>query len=233
METMAYLAAKLNKSVIRVIPLIIVLLFLQLAVFQTPPESNRQIIFGSALTIMGLFLFLQGIKLSFLPLAETTGAELHKLKRRVIVPVFFVIGIIVTLTEPTLAAVAHEAETLSGGTLSARLILGLTALGFGGGMALGVTKVLFNIGFVRILVPALAILALLACFCDMHFAALAFNCAGAITGPANVPINVMLILGLTRSIRGVDPLAAGFGMVGLSLLGAAGAILAVGAFMGA
>lgn len=228
MESFWFLVKEFKGVVVSVAPLVVILLVLKLLILRSPLESNRQFLFGTLFTIVGLFLFLQGAQMSLIPLAEATGADLVKLNRPLILVIAFCIGFVATLVEPALTAVTHEAEITSVGAITQKLLLTLTAFGFACGMLLGVFKIIYNINFLWILVPALAAMAVLGFFCDQTFAALAFDCAGATTGPVNIPVNMAIALGLARSIEGVDPLTAGFGMVGLTMFGVAAAIMVVG-----
>lgn len=232
MEFVEFVVKELKGVVFSVAPLVIILLVLKLVVFRSPLESNKQFLFGVVFTILGLFLFLQGAQMSLIPVAESAGSDLVKLPRWLIIVVAFIIGFVATLVEPALASVTHEAENVSVGAISSKFLMGLTAFGFAIGMTLGVVKIILNINFLYILVPALLLLAVLAYFCDQTFAAIAFDCAGATTGPVNIPVNMAIALGLARTVEGVDPLTAGFGIVGLTVLGVAGAIMTFGVLRG-
>ena len=166
-----------------------------------------------------------------IPAAESTGAEFYKLSRPVILGLAFCIGFAATLVEPALSVVTHEAEITSVGAITQRFLMIVTAIGFSIGMVLGVVKIIYNINFLWILVPSLVILAVVGLFCNQTFAAIAFDCAGATTGPVNIPVNLAIALGLARSIEGVDPLTAGFGIIGLTMIGVAAAIMTVGLFV--
>ncbi len=99
-------------------------------------------------------------------------------------------------------------------------------------MALGATKILYNINFLHILIPVLLVLAGLGYCSSQTMGAIAFDCAGATTGPVNIPVNMAIALGLARGVEGLDPLTAGFGLVGLTVLCVAMAILGVGILRG-
>lgn len=230
MELLTFVAKELKGVVTSVAPLVIILLVLKLVVFRSPMENNKQFIFGVIFTIIGLFLFLQGAQMSLIPLAESTGGELVKVSRPLIIVIAFCIGFVATLVEPALASVTHEAENVSVGAITARSLMILTAFGFAVGMTLGVVKIIYNINFLYILIPMLIILAVLGYFCNTTFAAIAFDCAGATTGPVNIPVNMAIALGLARTVEGVDPLSAGFGIVGLTVIFVAAAIMLVGCF---
>lgn len=230
MEFLAFFVKELKGVVFSVAPLVIILLLLKFAVFRSPLESNKQFAFGVVFTIFGLCLFLQGAQMSLIPVAESAGSELIKLPRWLIIIVAFAIGFVATLVEPALASVTHEAENVSVGAISSKFLMGLTAFGFAIGMTIGIIKIIYNINFLTILVPALVVLAVLGYFCNQTFAAIAFDCAGATTGPVNIPVNMAIALGLAQSVEGVDPLTAGFGIIGLTVLGVAAAIMTFGVF---
>lgn len=228
MELVEFLAKELKGVVFSVAPLVVILLVLKLVVFRSPLENNKQFIFGVLFAILGLFMFLQGAQMSLIPLAESTGSEMVRLGRPWIIVIAFCIGFVATLVEPALASVTHEVENVSVGAITQKFLMGLTAFGFAVGMTVGVVKIIYNINFIHILVPALLILAVLAYFCDQTFAAIAFDCAAATTGPVNIPVNMAIALGLARTVEGVDPLTAGFGIVGMTVLGVAASIMTMG-----
>ena len=232
MELFVFLAKELKSVVFSVLPLVAILVILKLLVFRSPFESNKQFVFGVVFTILGLFLFLQGAQMSLIPAAESAGAELVRLNRPLIILVAFCIGFVATLVEPALSAVTTEAENISVGVITSRFLMFVTALGFAVGMSLGVIKIIYNINFLYILVPALLILAVLGCFSSQTMGAIAFDCAGATTGPVNIPVNMAIALGLARSVEGIDPLTAGFGLVGLTVLFVAMSIMGFGILRG-
>ena len=232
MDSIWFLVKEFKGVVFSVLPLAVILLVLKLAIFRSPLESNKQFSIGIVLTVVGLFVFLQGAQMSLIPVAESTGAEMYKISRPLIILAAFAIGFVATLVEPALASVTKEAEITSVGAIPQKLLMLLTAVGFGIGMVLGVVKIMYHINFLWILVPALVILAILGIFCDQTFAALAFDCAGATTGPVNIPVNMAIALGLARTIEGVDPLTAGFGIIGLTVIGVSGSIMTIGVIKG-
>lgn len=231
MDGFMFLLREFKNTVFSVLPLIVILLLLKLVIFRSPLESNKQFIVGTLFTIVGLFVFLQGAQMSLIPVAESAGSEMYKLSQPVIIIVAFVIGFASTLVEPALTSVTQQAENVAVGAVTARFLTIVTALGFSIGMVLAVVKIIYNWNFLWIVVPALVILAVLGLFCNQTFAAIAFDCAGATTGPVNIPVNLALALGLARTVEGADPLTAGFGIIGLTIIGVACAIMTVGLFI--
>ncbi len=228
MDSFWFLIKEFKGVVFSVAPLLLILVILKLFIFRSPLESNKQFIVGSLFAIIGLFLFLQGAQMSMIPAAQDVGNLMARMSRPVILLIAFAIGFVATLVEPALSSVTKEAEITSVGAITQRYLMMLTACGFAFGMVLGVGKIIYNINFLSILVPALAVLIILGYFCDQTFAAIAFDCAGATTGPVNIPVNTAIALGLANSIKGVDPLTAGFGIIGLTVVGVAVAIMLAG-----
>ena len=92
--------------------------------------------------------------------------------------------------------------------------------GFAFGLALGLYRIMSGTPFLKLLVPLLLLVVALSFFTPEPFDALASDAASATTGPVNIPINMAIAIGLASVIKGADPLISGFGVVGLTSLGA-------------
>lgn len=214
-------------------PIVFGLLVFQIVVLKSPLEKPQSFIGGYALSLVGLFLFLKGLTLCLLPLGESVGANLPALDNKfLIIMVGFAIGYLATLAEPALHALAMEAEEVSVGALNKRVLIQAVAIGFGAGMALGVTKILFQISTSKIVIPLLFATIIIAYFAPEGIVGIAFDSASATTGPINIPINMAVALGLSRVLEASDPLLNGFGLVGLTSLGAAISVLVLGIIVG-
>lgn len=225
METLAPLWETMRS----IIPLTAIMAFFQLVVLRRPIENVKEFLLGFGLAVIGLHLFLKGATMSLLPLGDSVGRNIHILERRwLIVVIAFVIGYFGTLVEPALKALALEVEELSVGVIHHRVLIHGVAVGFGLGMAIGVTKILLNIPYIKIVVPLLALIIVLSFFAPEPFGAIAFDSASATTGPVNIPLNMALAIGLASVIKTVDPLISGFGIVGLTSIGAMISVLVLG-----
>lgn len=96
------------------------------------------------------------------------------------------------------------------------------------GMGIGIFKILHNITYIKILVPLLLIVLILAFIAPEEFVSIAMDAASATTGPVNIPLNMALAIGLTKEMEGADPLMAGFGIIGLTSIGAMVSVLILG-----
>lgn len=219
----------LLETISSVLPLAGILLFLQLIVFKQPLQNNAEFIAGFIMTIIGLHFFLKGVEFSLIPLGDAVGGNFVRIEKKWIVMIIgFVIGYFATLVEPGLKALALEIEDLSAGAIPNKVLIHGVAVGFGFGMVIGLSRILYNIPFVKIIVPLLAIVVLLVFITPEPFNSVAFDAASATTGPVNIPINMALAVGLATVIEGIDPLLAGFGVVGLTSVGSMISVMVLG-----
>ena len=95
-----------------------------------------------------------------------------------------------------------------------------------------IAKILFQISSTRIIIPLLFVTIILTYFAPEGIVGIAFDSASATTGPINIPINMAVALGLSKVLAASDPLLNGFGLVGLTSIGAAISVLIMGIIVG-
>ncbi|NMB18342.1 MAG: DUF1538 domain-containing protein [Erysipelothrix sp.] len=204
-----------------ILPLTAILLLFQVLVLRKPLENVKDFMLGIVFASIGLHLFLKGTNMSLIPLGDSVGRNLYVLDRKwLIILIGFVIGYFGTLVEPALKTLALEVEELSAGAIPQKLLIHVVAGGFGFGMAVGLYKIITNTPYIKVVLPLLAIVFVLSIFAPQPYGAIAMDSASATTGPVNIPINMALAVGLASIIEDVDPLLAGFGVVGLTSIGA-------------
>lgn len=212
-----------------ILPLTLILLFFQLVVLKRPIEDIKKFTIGFVFATFGLHLFLMGTNMSLIPLGSSVGRNLHVLDSKWnIVFLGFVLGYFGTLVEPALRTLALEVEELSVGAISHKVLLHGVAAGFGMGMSIGLYKIISNVPYIKIIVPLLVIVVILIFFTPEPYISIAMDSASATTGPVNIPLNMALAVGLASIIEGVDPLLSGFGIIGLTSVGAMVSVLLLG-----
>ncbi|MDD3699314.1 MAG: DUF1538 domain-containing protein [Atribacterota bacterium] len=212
-----------------VLPLVLALAFFQLVVLRKPIKNVKEFIIGVLLSIFGLHFFLKGVSMSLLPLGDSVGGNLVVLDRKwLIVAIAFVIGYFGTLVEPALKTLALEVEEISIGAIPNKVLIHAVAVGFGAGMGIGVYKILNNISYVKVVAPLLLVILVLIFFAPEEFVSIAMDSASATTGPVNIPLNMALAIGSAKVLENVDPLLSGFGIVGLTSVGAVISVLILG-----
>lgn len=212
-----------------ILPLTIIMVVFQVFILKKPMDNVGKFGIGIVFAIIGLHLFLKGTTMSLIPLGDSVGRNMHLLDRKfLIILVGFIIGYFGTLVEPALRALAVEVEEVSAGAISQRVLIHGVAAGFGLGMGIGLFKIINNISYVKVIVPLLAIVIVLIFLAPKVYVAIAMDSASATTGPVNIPINMALAIGVASVIEGVDPLLSGFGVIGLTSVGAMISVLILG-----
>lgn len=212
-----------------ILPLTLILVVFQVFILKKPLHSIKDFILGLVLAVLGLHFFLKGTSMSLMPLGESVGRNLVVIERKwLIVFIAFIIGYLGTLVEPALRVLALQVEEVSIGVISNKILVHAVAFGFGLGMALGIYKILMNISYVKIIVPLLVLIIIMIFLTPESFVSIAMDAGSATTGPVNIPLNMLLAVGLAGIIEGSDPLLAGFGIVGLTSIGAMISVLALG-----
>lgn len=212
-----------------ILPLTIIMVVFQVFILKKPIENVGEFTIGVILSILGLHLFLKGTTMSLIPLGDSVGRNLYLLDKKIfIVLIGFIIGYFGTLVEPALRTLALEVEEVSAGAISQTVLIHGVAAGFGLGMGIGLFKIINNISYIKIIVPLLALVLILIFLSPKMYVSIAMDSASATTGPVNIPINMALAIGIASVIEGVDPLLSGFGVVGLTSIGAMISVLVLG-----
>lgn len=212
-----------------ILPLALLLSIFQVIILKKPIENIGQFIIGILLTSLGLHLFLKGSNMSLIPMGDSVGRNLHIINNKwIIIAIGFAVGYFGTLVEPALKILAMEVEEVSAGAINNRVLIQGVAIGFGIGMALGLFRIISDISYIKILLPMLIVIGVLAVMTPAPYDAIAMDSASATTGPVNIPINMAIAVGLASIIETADPLLAGFGVVGLTSLGAMISVMILG-----
>lgn len=212
-----------------VLPIALFLILFQVFFLKKPIENAKTFIFGIILTTVGFHFFLSGISISLIPLGESVGRSLLDIDHKWIIVLFgFVLGYFATLAEPGLRTLAFGVEEISAGSIRGNMLIQFVAFGFSSGMAIGILKVMGNISNAKVMIPFIAVIAVLMYFAPDNFIALALDAASASTGPISIPIGMTIAIGISSAVSGSDPLANGFGIVALTGLGTITSVLSFG-----
>ena len=221
--------APLWETVKGILPLTMIMLFFQVVILKRPVENIPQFSLGIVLSILGLHFFLKGTTMSLIPLGDSVGRNLYLLDNTLfIVLIAFVLGYFGTLVEPALQTLALEIEEVSAGAIGRNVLVHGVAAGFGFGMSLGIFKIIKDISYMKIIVPLLILVLVLTFIAPDLYVSIAMDSASATPGPVNIPINMALAIGVASVIEGVDPLISGFGIIGLTSVGAMVSVLILG-----
>lgn len=207
-----------------VAPICLLIAGFQLFVLRRRVARLPRVLWGFAFVIVGLALFLLGLEMALFPLGEAMAVQLTAAPAQSwtdysLTYLFaFSMGAATAIAEPALIAVAHKAETVSGGAIQAQGLRWAVALGVGCGVAVGALRIVLGIPLAYFISAAYLIVILQTFFTPKQIVPLAYDSGGVATSTVTVPLITALGLGLANRVPGRDPLIDGFGLVAFAAL---------------
>lgn len=223
-RTKIILGEKVRESMSSVLPITVIVLVLGLTAAPLPVDVLLAFLAGAALLILGMGFFTLGAEAAMTPIGEQTGAHMASSRRLwIIVTVSFLIGVVVTMSEPDLQVLASQVPGIPNAVL-----VGAVAAGVGVFLVVALLRILFQVSLRWLLIGSYALVFVLAAFfVPGDFLAVAFDSGGVTTGPMTVPFIMALGLGVS-SIRSDENAAQdSFGLVALCSVGPILAVLAL------
>lgn len=219
------LREKLIESAKSVLPISAIVMILCMTIAPIEMSHFTSFIFGSAILIIGISLFTLGAEVSMTPMGEYVGAQMTRSKKIwLIILLSFVVGFMITMSEPDLQILATYVPSINPSIL---LVLSVSA-GVGIFLVIAMLRILFRINLKWLLLGFYIIAFTLASFVRPDFWAVAFDSGGVTTGPMTVPFIMALGVGVS-SIRSDDKESSdSFGLVSLCSVGPIVAVLILG-----
>ena len=215
------LREKRNEALKAVLPIVALVLLLSFTIAPISSSILLCFLMGALLVIAGMMFFTLGAELAMTPMGERVGSSLTKCRKLpILAALTFILGFIITISEPDLQVLAQQVPSVPNMTL-----IVFVACGVGIFLVAALFRMLFSISLPRMLLFFYVIVFVLAFFVPDSFLAVAFDSGGVTTGPMTVPFIMALGIGIS-SIRG-DLHAAddSFGLVALCSIGPILAVL--------
>lgn len=192
----------------------------QLVFLKLPRPEITRIVVGTLIAAVGLFLFLLGASVAFMPFGRLIGETFGALSSQVWMPLIFgaVLGFVTTWGEPAVRILAEQVEQASSGAIRQGVVLVAVCIGVAAAVAIGVVRIVFDVPLVWILVPGYALAIALLWISDRRFVAIAVDSGGVATGPLANTFLLALALGIAAVMPNRDPLVHGLGLVALIAL---------------
>ena len=209
------------KAVLPVVGIVIVLSFTI-----APITSSILLCFlvGAVMVMAGMMFFTLGAEMSMTPMGEKVGARMTQSKNILLIVVLsFLLGVVITISEPDLQVLATQVPSVPNMTL----ILAV-AVGVGIFLVIALLRMLIGVALPPLLTFFYIAVFVLAFLVPENFRAVAFDSGGVTTGPMTVPFIMALGVGIA-SIRN-DHHAAddSFGLVALCSIGPILAVMVLG-----
>jgi len=228
-----YVSVRFIDQARAVIPLAVYLMLFQLLILRQGVDGSWVITAGLFAVIIGLMLFMEGLKQGLMPLGESLGSGLpSKSSLPVVLIIAFILGIGVTFAEPAIGALKQAGQLVDLykapylyallNQWSEVLVL-VVGAGVGLAVVLGTLRFLYGWSLKPLiyltLAPTLLLTMYLASDEQLSRAlALAWDCGAVTTGPVTVPLVLALGIGIASSAGKGDSSLSGFGIVTLASL---------------
>lgn len=218
------LKEKWKEAAQAVFPIIGIVLLLCFTIAPISPSVLLCFLMGAVLILVGMMFFTLGAEMSMTPMGERIGSCLTRSRNLpLIVAVAFLLGFIVTISEPDLQVLAGQVPAVPNMTL----ILSV-ACGVGAFLVIALLRMLFSMALPPLLVVCYAVVFLLAAFVPKDFLSVAFDSGGVTTGPMTVPFIMALGVGVSAIRSDRHAADDSFGLVALCSVGPILAVMILG-----
>ncbi len=218
------LREKLKEALAAVIPVVCIVLVLCFSIAPVSASILLCFLFGATMIIVGMMFFTLGAELAMTPMGEQVGAAMTRKKKLwFMVVVSFLLGFIVTISEPDLQVLASLVPSIPNTTVILSVALGV---------AVFLVVAILRIFFAKPLPPLLVILYIVVFGVSLlvpeSFWAIAFDSGGVTTGPMTVPFIMAFGVGVSSMRSDKHAADDSFGLVALCSVGPILAVLILG-----
>lgn len=237
------MATSLLDSLRDLTPIFLVIGVFQLLVLRQPLPDLLNLAWGMLLVLLGLSLFVQGLKLGLFPIGESLAWSLAARGSLGWLLLFaFTLGFGSTVAEPALIAVANEAANVAvsgawiedSATSRQAYADGLrysVALSVGFAVVIGVLRILRGWPIQYVIIIGYLGVVIMTVFAPREIIGIAYDSGGVTTSTITVPLVTALGIGLASSIEGRNPVTDGFGIIALASLTPMIFVMAYGTLM--
>jgi hypothetical protein len=211
-------------------PIVLVIAVFELLVLRQPVAALAPLAGGVVMVVIGLTLFIYGLKLALFPVGENLA---HALARKGsvfwLVAFAFALGFGTTIAEPALIAVAAEAGEIAAAAgaieaspeSEARYAAGLritVAFAVGTALILGVVRIIVGWSLPAMIIAGYVLVIVMTTFAPPTIVGIAYDSGGVTTSTVTVPLVAALGVGLASSLQGRNPMLDGFGLIAFASL---------------
>ena len=219
------ISQKVKEAFSSVLPITAIVLALCFTI--APIDSGMFLAFnvGALLVTVGMGLFTLGADTAMTPIGEYVGTTVMKTKKIwIIIPICFIVGILITISEPDLQVLAVQlAKTINHWTL-------ILTVGVGVGVFLVIAflRIVLRLKLSYLLIFCYAVVFGLSFFVPETFIPLSFDSGGVTTGPMSVPFIIAIGTGVASLRSDKNAETDGFGLTALCSVGPIIAVMILG-----
>ncbi len=227
---MRVLLTKFKETFFSIFPILVIVMLLHFTVTPLDGVAFSRFLFGSLIMVIGLTFFVLGVDIGITPIGNMLGSSVARANKLWLLLIAgLVLGIVVTIAEPSLIILANQIDMVTNGIISSSSIMLSVSLGTGIMCSIGLFRIVYSLKMQYLLLLFYGIVFILGLLAQIDFLGLAFDASGATTGALAVPF-ILAIASGTSSIKKDSKSAEedSFGLVGISSIGAILAVLIMG-----
>ncbi len=229
-EDKPFIYEKIKESFLSVLPIIFIVLILSFTISPVNSGVFLAFICGAFMVVVGIGFFTLGADIAMTPIGNYIGSNTIKTKKLwLILPVFFLVGVLITVSEPDLQVLANQLSQ----SIKPYLLIITVGIGVGFFLVVAVLKTILNVKLSYILILSYIAVFVMSFFVPKSFVPLAFDAGGVTTGPMSVPFIIAIGTGMaslkSSSKSGSDD---GFGLTALCSIGPIISVMILGLVFG-
>ncbi len=206
-----------------VLPIVLISIPFQMFAFKLPKKEFLKMLFGVVPVYIGLLIFLSGIDFGFAFVGQYIGEIFFDPGRPdwfcwLLLAVGFILGAAITVSEPAVAVLGTQIESLTNGHIKKLTISVTLAIGIGVASLLSILKILTQVNILYFLLPLYLLALVMMKFTPTLFVGLAFDSGGVTGGALTSAFLTPLTLGIAQAVASrtgsqLSVLTNGFGII--------------------
>ena len=219
---------KILQSTKTVLPIVLIVMIMSITFLPLSVGNMMMFLVGASFLVIGMSLFDVGAEISMQRLGAKVGSSIASTGKLWLISfISFLIGIMVTVSEPDLQILAGQVKDIE------NMVLILTvSVGVGIFLMIAALRIFFKIPLTPILILFYVSTFVLSFFLPESFRPLAFDSGGVTTGPMTVPFIMSIGTGIVAARSNSDGGDDSFGITGLCSIGPIIAVLVLGVITG-
>lgn len=241
-----YLQSKTFEQLKAVMPLAVYLVLFQTLILKEPIANAMSITGGLVAVVIGLMLFMEGLRLGLMPFGEVIGNKLpQKSTLPVVLLIVFLLGIGVTFAEPAIGALKIAGANIDPNQAPylyailnqwSNVLVLVIGIGVGIAALLGTLRFLYDWSLKPLIFMTLLPTLLLTAYSMQDeqlslIIGLAWDSGAVTTGPVTVPLVLALGIGIAAAAGSGNQSLSGFGIVTLASLFPIIGVLSLGIYI--
>ena len=215
---------KFSEVVKAIVPIVAIVLILSVTIVPMPTHVVMVFFYGCILLMIGMVFFTIGSEQAMEPMGKQVGARITKTRKLyLILPLGFLLGFMITISEPDLQVLANQVQSIPNSVLIMSVSGGVAFF-----LVMALLRMVVGIPLQRMLLFFYVIAFVLAYYTPRDFLAVAFDSGGVTTGPMTVPFIMAFGVGVS-ALRGTKHSSQdSFGLIALCSIGPIISVLLLG-----